>query len=109
ARVPISEGIGADDPLTIENNQVAPAKLLKQRPNGRLAQPYTLCNRAWRRGSSVFGVNLEQPDANAIRGGVIAAPAIEHMIGSDHGLQGISDHGDVTTDQSGNVTPGRTV
>ena len=46
ACVPISEGIGADDPLAIENNQVAPAKLLEQRPNGRLARSYTLCKRA---------------------------------------------------------------
>ena len=86
ACVPISERIGADDPLTIKNNQVALAKLLKQGPSGRLAQPSMLCKRAWRRRSPAFGVKLEQPDPNAVRIGVIAAPAIEHMLGSDHGL-----------------------
>src|SRR5229473_3440015 len=54
ACVPVSEGIGADDPFVIEHDEVATAELLEQRLNGCLAQSCTLRKRAWGRSSSVF-------------------------------------------------------
>ena len=91
ARVPIGERISADDPLAVEHRQIATAELFEQSPDGRLVQARSLRKRFGGRGSSVFGVELEQRNANAVRGGIVATPAIEHVAGPDHCLQGILD------------------
>jgi hypothetical protein len=90
ACVPVAEGVGADNALAIENEQVATKEILKQRANGRLAYPRALGKRAHGRGSSVFGVELKQRNAGAVGGGVITAPKIEHMVG-DHRQQSVSN------------------
>jgi hypothetical protein len=91
ARVPVGEGISADDALAVEHNQVATAEFFEQRPDGRLVRPRSLHKRARGRGSSVLSVELEQRHANLVRSGVVAAPAIEHMAGTDHDLQSVLD------------------
>ena len=69
----------------------ATAELFEQSPDGRLVQARALRKRFGGRGSPVFGVELEPRNANAVRGGIVATPAIQHMVRPDHCLQGILD------------------
>jgi hypothetical protein len=89
APVLVGERISADDPLSVENDQVAPAELVEQRRDRRLIESCTVRDLVYGRGSSVFEVELKQRNAHAIRGGIVAAPAIENVAGPDHGQQGI--------------------
>src|SRR6266581_4044638 len=91
ARLLSGEGIGADDPLAVEHDQVATAELFEQSPDGRLVQPRSLRKRTRGRGTFVFGAELEQRNTNAVGGGIVTSPAIEHMVGPDHCLQRILD------------------
>ncbi len=92
ARLPVGEGISADDLLAVENDQTAPAKFCEQRPDGRPAEFGALRKRAPAWGSSALGIELNQRDAHAVRRCIIAAPALEHMVGADHGQQRVPDY-----------------